>query len=73
MIDECIVHIRLFIYPHRTQAAALRALGTSLADIAAFMHEIELEMGMNQGKDHRGIDKLRRLALRMESLPQQVC
>ncbi|KAF9468997.1 hypothetical protein BDZ94DRAFT_1245127 [Collybia nuda] len=55
----------------RTQLAPLRALGMSLADIAAFMHEVKLEMGMNQGKDYHGIEKLRDLALKMESLPQQ--
>lgn len=38
--------------------------------MAAFMHEVELEMGMqsHRGRDPRGIDRLRRLALEMESL-----
>ncbi|KAG5646454.1 hypothetical protein DXG03_003504 [Asterophora parasitica] len=53
-----------------THAATLRALGTSLADVAAFMHEIELEMGMpsSRKKDQRGIDRLRSLALFMERI-----
>jgi hypothetical protein len=55
---------------YRTQAATLRALGTSLADIAAFMHEIELEMGLLslRADDRRGIERLRALALLMEKL-----
>ncbi|KAJ3511546.1 hypothetical protein NLJ89_g4030 [Agrocybe chaxingu] len=55
----------------RTQAASLRALGTSLADIAAFMEEVELDFGMGvRRKDQRGIERLRLLALRMQSLSQ---
>lgn len=58
--------------PIRTQGAALRALGRSLADVAGFMHEVELEMGLKaQGGDKRGVERLRLLALRMEHLPQQ--
>ena len=56
--------------PHRTQAATFGALGTSLADVAAFMHEVELGMGMlSQNEDQRGVHRLRLLALRMTSLP----
>ncbi|KAF8639644.1 hypothetical protein AX17_000909 [Amanita inopinata Kibby_2008] len=57
--------------PIRAQTAALRALGTSLADIAAFMHEIELEMGIQSlSRDsQRRVDRLRILALRLENLP----
>ncbi|KAG6903353.1 hypothetical protein C0995_013106 [Termitomyces sp. Mi166 len=53
----------------RTQGALFSSLGTSLADVAAFMHEIELEMGMlsSNGKDQRGIDRLRSLAFRMQT------
>ncbi|CAA7260212.1 unnamed protein product [Cyclocybe aegerita] len=55
----------------RTQAASLRALGTSLADIAAFMEEVELDFGMGvRRRDQRGIERLRLLALRMQSLSQ---
>ena len=60
------------ISSRRTQTAALRALGTSLADVAAFMHEVELEIGLlSQGTDQRGVDRLRLLAFRMASLPRQ--
>jgi len=57
----------------RTHATALRGLGTSLADIAAFMHEIELEMGMMSlhGGDQRGIERLRLLALQMQKIEAQ--
>ncbi|KAG6911737.1 hypothetical protein DXG01_007987 [Tephrocybe rancida] len=53
----------------RSQGAILSSLGTSLADVAAFMHEIELEMGMlsSRGKDQRGIDRLRSLARQMQA------
>ncbi|KAG6878257.1 hypothetical protein C0993_010029 [Termitomyces sp. T159_Od127] len=52
----------------RSQGALIGSLGTSLADVAAFMHEIELEMGMlsSNGTDQRGIDRLRSLALQMQ-------
>ncbi|KAG5732081.1 hypothetical protein E4T56_gene18805 [Termitomyces sp. T112] len=52
----------------RSQDALISSLGTSLADVAAFMHEAELEMGMlsSNGKDQRGIDRLRSLALQMQ-------
>ncbi|KAF8974635.1 hypothetical protein BDZ97DRAFT_39766 [Flammula alnicola] len=58
----------------RTQAATLRALGMSLADVAAFMQEVELEFGMGTSqprKDQRGIERLRLLALRMQILSRQ--
>jgi hypothetical protein len=45
----------------------LRELGRSLADVAAFMHEVELEQGLStQRADQRGIERLRALALRMQ-------
>lgn len=56
----------------RTQAATLRALGTSIADVAAFIHQVELEMGLqSHGKDQHGVERMRLLALRMQNLPQQ--
>ncbi|KAG6841318.1 hypothetical protein C0991_012317 [Blastosporella zonata] len=53
----------------RSHGATLRSLGTSLADVAAFMHEIELEMGMpyTRSKDKRDIDRLRSLAQQMQN------
>jgi len=60
----------LIILDYRTQAATLRALGMSLADVAAFMQEVELDFGMKTANiaDRRGIERLRLLALRMQSL-----
>ncbi|KDR83399.1 hypothetical protein GALMADRAFT_235503 [Galerina marginata CBS 339.88] len=53
----------------RTEAATLRTLGMSLADIAAFMQEIELEFGLETGRGkERGIQRLRLLALRMQAV-----
>jgi hypothetical protein len=56
------------MYAHsREQSVILRELGRSLADVAAFMHEVELEQGFSvQRPDQRGIDRLRTLALRMQ-------
>ncbi|KAF8803832.1 hypothetical protein BYT27DRAFT_6721134 [Phlegmacium glaucopus] len=48
------------------QTTTLRALGVSLADIAAFIQEVELDFGMlSQGKDRRGVERMRSLALKM--------
>lgn len=45
----------------------MRDLGTSLADIAAFMQEIEIQQGwVTQKHDGRGIERLRRLAMQLE-------
>jgi hypothetical protein len=47
----------------------LRDLGTSLADVAAFMQEIELQQGFFTPKlDGRGIERLRFLAMRFEEM-----
>jgi len=54
----------------RTQTAALRALGSSIADIAAFMHEVELQTGIEPlSRDaRRRVDRLRSSALRLQNL-----
>jgi len=55
------------------QTSRLRELGTSLADIAAFMQEIELQQGFITSKfDGRGIERLRFLALQFEALGETV-
>ncbi|KAH9960487.1 hypothetical protein BC827DRAFT_1133245 [Russula dissimulans] len=47
----------------------LRELGTSLADVAAFMQEIELQQGFFTPKvDGRGIERLRYLAMQFEGM-----
>lgn len=54
--------------PSSSQMATLYPLGRSLADIAAFMQEIETRLGLessDQSKDQRGIESLRLLALRL--------
>lgn len=53
----------------RTQISHLRELGTSLADVAAFMQEIELQQGFFTPKvDGRGIERLRFLAMQLEGM-----
>jgi hypothetical protein len=49
----------------------IHALGSSLADVAAFMQEVELDFGMNptSGEDRRGIDRLRVLARQLQNQP----
>jgi len=44
-------------------------LGTSLADVAAFMQEIELQQGFFTPKvDGRGIERLRFVAMQFEGM-----
>ncbi|KAI0068891.1 hypothetical protein BV25DRAFT_1817814 [Artomyces pyxidatus] len=55
----------------QAQLSHWRNLGSSLADIAAFMQEIELKQGfITQKHDGRGIERLRRLALQLENLSE---
>ncbi|KAI0053050.1 hypothetical protein FA95DRAFT_1482569 [Auriscalpium vulgare] len=50
----------------RAHALRMRELGTSLADIAAFMQEVEIQQGfVTKRDDGRGIERLRRLALQL--------
>ena len=52
----------------------MHALGSSLADIAAFMQEVEIDFGMSptSGEDRRGIDRLRVLARQLQNqLPNE--
>ncbi|KAF9485431.1 hypothetical protein BDN70DRAFT_871487 [Pholiota conissans] len=54
----------------RSQLDMLYPLGKSLADIAAFMQELEMRIGLqpsDSSKDQRGIERLRLLALRLHS------
>lgn len=45
-------------------------LGLSLADVAAFMHEVELHQGVPSPVIHdHGIERLRTLALKLQILP----
>jgi hypothetical protein len=47
----------------------LRELGTSLADVATFMQEMELQQGFFTSRfDGKGIDRLRFLAMQFEGL-----
>ncbi|KAI0084172.1 hypothetical protein BDY19DRAFT_973466 [Irpex rosettiformis] len=47
----------------------LRDLSSSLADIAAFMHEVEVQQGfVSRKNDGRGIDKIRQLAYRLQRM-----
>ncbi|KAF8897275.1 hypothetical protein BD779DRAFT_1489976 [Infundibulicybe gibba] len=57
----------------RAQTNTLRALGASLADVAAFMHQVELEVNLpaakGDGSQRKPIERLRVLALELENLP----
>jgi hypothetical protein len=49
-----------------TSSGQMAALGNSLADVAAFMHEMELDQGLStKGEDQRGIERLRLLGVKM--------
>ena len=53
----------------RAQISRLRDLGTSLADVAAFMQEIELQQGFFMPRlDGGGIERLRFLAMQFEEM-----
>lgn len=53
----------------RVQTSRLRELGTSLADVAAFMQEIELQQGFITPRlDGGGIERLRFLAMQFEEM-----
>jgi hypothetical protein len=57
-------------YPFRCfDRLPMHALGSSLADVAAFMQEVEIDFGMNptSGEDRRGIDRLRVLARQLQN------
>ncbi|THH33689.1 hypothetical protein EUX98_g619 [Antrodiella citrinella] len=44
----------------------LREVGKSLADVAAFMHEVEIQQGLaNRPNDGRGIERIRQLAYKL--------
>lgn len=50
--------------------SAMKNIGTSLADVAAFMHEVELQQGYIPRKgDGRGIERMRHLAKHLQELP----
>ncbi|KAF8484485.1 hypothetical protein DFH94DRAFT_598503, partial [Russula ochroleuca] len=54
-------------YVNEAQVSRLRELGTSLADVAAFMQEMELHQGLFTPRfDARGIERLRFLAMQFE-------
>lgn len=55
---------------NRSQLTRLRELGPSLADIAAFMQEVEIQQGYSSPRkqDGRGIERLRRVALQLEEV-----
>lgn len=55
---------------YRTHASALKDVGRSLADIAAFMHEVEVRQGyLPSPDDKRGIERARHLAQMLQELP----
>jgi len=58
---------------NQNQISRLRELGTSLADVAAFMQEIELQQGFITPRlDGGGIERLRFLAMQFEEMGRVV-
>jgi len=54
----------------KTQMSAMRDIGTSLADVAAFMQEVELQHGYTPRKgDGGGVERIRHLAKHLQELP----
>ncbi|KAL1735754.1 hypothetical protein EV714DRAFT_243008 [Schizophyllum commune] len=52
----------------RLHASLLRSLGVSLADVANFMHDQELRLGLNTSQSPLEVDKLRHIAVRLREL-----
>ncbi|KAL1667560.1 hypothetical protein GGF50DRAFT_97893 [Schizophyllum commune] len=52
----------------RLHASLLRSLGVSLADVANFMHDQELRLGLNASQSPLEVDKLRHIAVRLREL-----
>ncbi|KZT66030.1 hypothetical protein DAEQUDRAFT_813877 [Daedalea quercina L-15889] len=54
----------------RIYASSLKDVGRSLADVAAFMYEVEVRQGyVPRPDDRRGIERARQLAKRLQELP----
>jgi len=50
----------------RTRLDVLQEVGLSLADVAAFMHEVEIRQGWpTKTRDDHGIDRMRQLAIKL--------
>ncbi|KAI9447765.1 hypothetical protein H4582DRAFT_1801869 [Lactarius indigo] len=61
--------IQGLVASNRIQTSRLRELGTSLADVAAFMQEVELQQGFFSPRiDGKGIERLRFLAMQFERM-----
>ncbi|KAL1744373.1 hypothetical protein HDZ31DRAFT_38819 [Schizophyllum fasciatum] len=52
----------------RLHASILRSLGVSMADVANFMHDQELRLGLSVPQSPLQLDELRRVAVRMREL-----
>ena len=53
----------------RASLSTLKDLSSSLADIAAFMHEVEVQQGfVSRKNDGRGIERIRQLAYKLQRL-----
>lgn len=64
--------ILVLLHYGRSQLARLRELGPSLADVATFMQEMDIQQGYTtQKQDGRGIERLRRVALELEGLSKK--
>ncbi|CCM01767.1 uncharacterized protein FIBRA_03833 [Fibroporia radiculosa] len=54
----------------RSHLAAVQEVGTSLAHVAAFMHEVEVRQGyVPRNDDGRGIEQMRHLAKKLQEAP----
>jgi len=68
--DEIIQReLRRLLQETQQSRNALGAVGVSLGDIAGFIQEVEVGFGMErQGKDRRGVERMRSLALKLLTL-----
>jgi len=58
--------VRELLEEKQRTRSQLREVGKSLADVAAFMHEVEIQQGLaNRPNDGRGIERIRQLAYKL--------
>ncbi|KAH8105821.1 hypothetical protein BXZ70DRAFT_395368 [Cristinia sonorae] len=74
-VDEIRIDMRELVEENqrvKLQLSTLKELGQGLADVAAFMEEVEIHHGLAvKPNDGRGIDRIRKLAYKFEGLKMQ--
>ncbi|TDL29452.1 hypothetical protein BD410DRAFT_22819 [Rickenella mellea] len=67
--EDAVARISALEKQKRDTCHSLQDVGTSLADIAAFIHEVEVRQGYPMEKGGRGVERIRNVALRLKEWP----